>query len=88
MKRLFSCSNSLKLVVLGGRIVSLSVLGEAVMRELREFTRWRDRNHPHLHLREINAAFCQDWVSQMREQIDFLNSEPAHGDQFPWLFLY
>ena len=21
-------------------------------RELREFTRWRDRNHPHLHLRE------------------------------------
>ena len=36
-------------------------------RELREFTRWRDRNHPHLHLREINAAFCQDWVSQLRE---------------------
>ena len=23
-------------------------------REIREFTRWRDRNHPHLHLREIN----------------------------------
>ena len=38
-------------------------------RELREFTRWRDRNHPHLHLREINAAFCQDWVSQLREQV-------------------
>ena len=32
-------------------------------RQIREFTRWRDRNHPHLHLREINAAFCQDWVS-------------------------
>ena len=29
-------------------------------REIREFTRWRDRNHSHLHLREINAAFCQD----------------------------
>ena len=39
-------------------------------RELREFTRWRDRNHPHLHLREINAAFCQDWVSQLREQVE------------------
>ena len=28
-------------------------------REIREFTRWRDRHHPHLHLREINAAFCR-----------------------------
>ena len=27
-------------------------------REIREFTRWHDRNHPHMHLREINAAFC------------------------------
>ena len=32
-------------------------------RELRHFVRWRDRNHPHLHLREINPAFCQDWLS-------------------------
>ena len=39
-------------------------------RELREFTRWRDRNHPHLHLREINAGFCQDWVSQLREEVE------------------
>ncbi len=39
-------------------------------REIREFTRWRDRNHPHLHLREIDAAFCQDWVSQLREQVE------------------
>ena len=38
-------------------------------RELRHFTRWRDRNHPYLHLREINAAFCPDWVSQLREQV-------------------
>ncbi len=38
--------------------------------EIREFTRWRDRNHPHLHLREINAAFCQDWVSLLREQVE------------------
>ena len=30
--------------------------------EIKEFCRWRERNHPHLHLREINPAFCQDWV--------------------------
>ena len=45
-------------------------------RELREFTRWRDRNHPHLHLREINAAFCQDWVSQLREQVEAGHMKP------------
>ena len=39
-------------------------------REICEFTRWRDRHHPNLHLREINAAFCQDWVSQLREQVE------------------
>jgi site-specific recombinase XerD len=39
-------------------------------RELRDFTRWRDSHHPNLHLREINAAFCQDWVSQLREQVE------------------
>ena len=35
MQGLFSCSNGLKLVVLSGRIVSLSVLGEAIMRRLK-----------------------------------------------------
>jgi hypothetical protein len=38
--------------------------------EIREFCRWRERNHPHLHLREINPAFRQDWVSQLREQVE------------------
>ncbi len=38
--------------------------------EIREFTRWRDRHHPHLHLREMNPAFCQDWVSFLREQVE------------------
>jgi site-specific recombinase XerD len=38
--------------------------------EIREFTRWRDRHHPHLHLREMNPAFCQDWVSLLREQVE------------------
>ena len=37
-------------------------------RELREFMRWRDRNH--LHLQEINAAFCQEWLSQLQEQVE------------------
>ena len=45
-------------------------------RELREFTRWRDRNYPHLHLREINAAFCQEWVSQLREQVEAGHMKP------------
>ena len=39
-------------------------------REIREFTRWRDRHHPLLNLREINPAFCQDWVSFLREQVE------------------
>ena len=26
--------------------------------QIREFTRWRDRHHSHLRLREINPAFC------------------------------
>ena len=31
--------------------------------------RWRDRNHPHLHLRELDPALVDDWVSQLREQV-------------------
>ena len=38
-------------------------------RELRHFIRWRDRNHPHLHLRELDPALVDDWVSQLREQV-------------------
>ena len=40
--------------------------------EIKEFCRWRQRNHPHLHLhlhlhlREMNPAFCQDWVEERR----------------------
>ena len=32
--------------------------------------RWRDRNHPDLHLREIDPSLAQDWVSQLREEVD------------------
>ena len=39
-------------------------------REVRRFMRWRDRNHPDLHLREIDPSLAQDWVSQLREQVE------------------
>ena len=38
--------------------------------EIKEFCRWRQRNHPHLHLREINPAFCQDWVDELRREVE------------------
>ena len=38
-------------------------------RELRHFVRWRDLNHPHLHLRELDPVLVDDWVSQQREQV-------------------
>ena len=38
-------------------------------RELRHFTRWRDQHHLHLHLRELDAALVDDWVSSLREQV-------------------
>ena len=43
MQGLFSCPNILKLVVLNSRIVSLSVLGEAVMRELKRDAQFDNR---------------------------------------------
>ncbi|QNJ32766.1 putative integrase/recombinase domain protein [Synechococcus sp. PROS-9-1] len=39
-------------------------------RELRHFTGWRDKHHPHLHLRELDPALVQDWVSQLRELVE------------------
>ena len=44
--------------------------------EIREFTRWRDRNHPHLHLREMNPAFCQDWVDELRREVEAERMKP------------
>ena len=38
-------------------------------RELQHFTRWRDQNHPHMHLRELDPALVDDWVSSLREQV-------------------
>ena len=31
--------------------------------------RWRDQHHPHLHLRELDPALVDDWVSSLREQV-------------------
>ena len=39
-------------------------------RELRHFTRWRDQNHPHMHLRELDPALVDDWVSSLRAQVE------------------
>ena len=45
-------------------------------RELLHFVRWRDRNLPHLHLREINPAFCQDWVDELRREVEAERMKP------------
>ena len=44
--------------------------------EIKEFCRWRQRNHPHLHLREINPAFCQDWVDELRREVEAERMKP------------
>ena len=38
-------------------------------RELRHFVRWRDELHPHLHLRELDPALVDDWVSSLWEMV-------------------
>ena len=43
MLELISCANSLKWVVLSGRIVSLSVLGEVIMRKLKRDAQFDSR---------------------------------------------
>jgi len=39
-------------------------------RELRHFTRWRDVNHPHLHLRELDSVLMGNWVASVRAQVE------------------
>ena len=45
-------------------------------RELRHFTCWRDQHHPHLHLRELDRALVDDWVSSLREQVEAGDLKP------------
>lgn len=39
-------------------------------REIRVFCEWRDRAHPHLALRQLHPAFCQDWVDSLRREVE------------------
>ena len=49
--------------------------------EIREFTGWRDQHHPHLHLRELDPALVQDWVSQLREEVEAGKLMPSSFNQ-------
>ena len=39
-------------------------------REIKVFSSWRDQNHPHLHLREIDPGLAQDWVDELRQEVE------------------
>ena len=46
--------------------------------EVKEFCSWRQRNHPYLHLREINPAFCQDWVDALSLEVEAERMKPRN----------
>ena len=46
------------------------------MRELRHFTRWRDRNYPDLLLRQIDPHVMQQWVDDLRQHVDAGDLKP------------
>ena len=45
-------------------------------REVLHFMRWRDRNHPDLHLREIDPSLAQDWVDELRREVEAERMKP------------
>ena len=45
-------------------------------REVRRFMRWRDRNHLDLHLREIDPSLAQDWVDELRREVEAERMKP------------
>ncbi len=45
-------------------------------REVRRFMRWRDRNHPDLRLREIDPSLAQDWVDELRREVEAERVKP------------
>ena len=45
-------------------------------REVRRFMRWRDRNHPDLHIREIDPSVAQDWVDELRREVEAERMKP------------
>ena len=56
MRELIFCANSLKLVVPSSRIVSLSLLGEDVMRELKSEVQFDDRQPYFDHGDDVTSA--------------------------------
>ena len=45
-------------------------------REIRHYVRWRDRFHPHLHLREIDSTLVEDWIAELRQQVELGDLKP------------
>ena len=45
-------------------------------REIRDFMRWRDLHHPYLLLREMTAPFCQDFVDELRREVEAERLKP------------
>ncbi len=45
-------------------------------REVRRFMRWRDQNHPDLHIREIDPSVAQDWVDELRREVEAERMKP------------
>ncbi|QNJ15927.1 putative integrase/recombinase domain protein [Synechococcus sp. A18-40] len=45
-------------------------------REIDHYVRWRDRVHPHLHLREIDSTLVEDWIAELRQQVELGDLKP------------
>ena len=39
-------------------------------REIRHYVSWRDRCHPHLHLREIDPSLTENWISELLQAVE------------------
>ena len=40
------------------------------MRDLRHLTKWRDRHYPDLLIRELDPPMVQNWIDDLRGQVD------------------
>ena len=43
---------------------------DGYMRDLRHLTRWRDRHYPDLLIRELDPPMVQNWIDDLRGQVD------------------
>ena len=39
-------------------------------REIRHYVSWRDRHHPHLHLREIDPSLTENWIAKLLHAVE------------------